>query len=123
MICLQLADEHPNAEVKQAAMEHLALITSMPEIFQHIDIADFFKILMQRAFNMPPSTLTAVEVNCQAYALNCLNNLSCSDSLLFEDIMIGQGGSGMEESHATDMIEKFEVILMRQHSQVTNQLL
>ena len=35
-ICLQIADEHPNTEVKQVAMEHLALITSMPEIFLHI---------------------------------------------------------------------------------------
>jgi len=55
MICLQLADEHPNPEVKVVAMEHLAIITSMPEIFIHIVITDFFKLLMQRAFNMPPS--------------------------------------------------------------------
>ena len=88
-VCLQLADEHPNAEVKQVAMEHLALITSMPEIFLHIQVTDFFKVLMQRAFNAPASGTTQVEINCQAHALNCINNLSCSDLTLFEEVMLG----------------------------------
>ncbi len=62
---------------------------------------------------MPPSQLTQVEINCQAYALNCLNNLSCSDGLLFEDIMLGQGG---EKKQDQELIEKFEMILVRGHA-------
>lgn len=116
-VCLQLADEHPNAEVKQVAMEHLALITSMPEIFIYIQVTDFFKVLMQRAFNAPASATTQVEINCQAFALNCINNLSCSDLTLFEDVMLGQGGEKYQDQ---EMIEKFESILMRGNAQVTN---
>jgi hypothetical protein len=102
---MQLADEHPSTDVKVMAMEHLALITSMPEVFIHIVIDDFCKKLVQKAFYTPASAVSQGEINCQAYAIHCLNNLSCSDQVLFEEILIGQNGSEAE------MIEKFEVLI------------
>mmetsp|Transcript_1831 Transcript_1831/g.2459 ORF Transcript_1831/g.2459 Transcript_1831/m.2459 type:complete len:132 (+) Transcript_1831:314-709(+) len=88
-ILLQLSDDHPNHLVKQTAMEHLALITSMPDIFIHINIDEFCKKLIQRAFFTAPSATSSGEINCQAYALQCLNNLACSDQVLFEEILLG----------------------------------
>jgi hypothetical protein len=75
--------------VKLAAMEHLALITSMPEVFIHIVIDEFVKKLINKAFYTPASAVSQGEINCQAFALHCLNNLSCSDTVLFEEILLG----------------------------------
>jgi hypothetical protein len=63
-ICLQLAEQHPDINVKLAAMEHLALITSMPEIFIHIVIDDFVKKLIVKAFYTPASAISQGEINC-----------------------------------------------------------
>jgi hypothetical protein len=98
-------------------MEHLALITSMPEIFIHIVIEDFCKKLIQRAFFTPASAVSQGEINCQAFALHCLNNLSCSDTVMFEEILLSQSNSD------ADMIEKFEVLITRGYSQITNQMI
>ena len=99
------------------AMEHLALVTSMPEVFIHIVIDDICKKLIQKAFYMSASSTSQGEINCQAYALHCLNNLSCSDQVLFEEILKGQNGSEAE------MIEKFEILITRGYSQITNQMI
>lgn len=98
-------------------MEHLALITSMPDIFIHINIEDFCKQLIKRAFFTSASAVSIAEINCQSYALHCLNNLSCSDSVLFEEILLSQTNSESE------MLEKFEILITRGNAQITNQMI
>lgn len=55
-ICLQLVEEHPSVDVKVMAMEHLALVTSMPEVFIHIVIDDICKKLVAKAFYVSASS-------------------------------------------------------------------
>ena len=63
-VLMQLVDLHPSVDLKSHCMEHLAMLTAMPEIFLHIDIGEFCGLLVRRAFFTSASATVPCEINC-----------------------------------------------------------
>ena len=116
-IVLQLSDVHPSVDVKIICMEHLALVTSTPDIFIHLKIEDLIRQLLKRALFVTPSHANSKEANCQAFAIQCLNNLSCSsEDIQFENILLSSVKSQNE------MLEKFERLITSGNPNIINEM-
>lgn len=92
-------------------------MTSLPEIFIYINVDDFCKRIVERAFFTSAASNLPPEIMCSAMALHCLNNLSCGDNVIFENILLCRKNTpGFEH----EMIEKFDILIGRGHALVTN---
>ena len=117
-VVLQLSDVHPSTDVKLICMEHLALITSTPDIFIHLKIEDFIRQLIKRAFFPSAQAVSNGDINCQAFALQCLNNLACGgDDVAFEEVLLSSA------STPSEMLEKFEALITKGYPQITNEMI
>ena len=115
-LMLKMSDNHTSVEVKLMCMEHLAFITAQPEIHFHIKMEQFIKSLSRKVF-FPMASFTGGDVNCQAYAIQCLNNLSCSETLQFEEILLST------TSTKKDLILKFAPLIRKGYAQIANQMI
>lgn len=60
---------HVSIVVKSVCLEYLAIVSKVPDFFANVNIDEFSKHMIKRAFFTSASAVSEGEINCQAYSI------------------------------------------------------